>query len=855
MSEPKKSPRIAEWILKIMLRRNEQCEKLGDFEEGFQYERQKKGTKRAQLWYWSQTFKAIPFSVKNFVYWSLEMLKNYLKIALRHIKRHKAYSFINITGLAVGITCSVLMLMWVQDELSFDRFHQNAAELHRILLDPQEAATTHEAVSPPILARKMKEEFPEVVNATRITPHGQMLFTFEDKSFNDQRGLLADPSFFEMFDFPFIQGDPSSALTELNSIVLTQKVANKFFGDDDPLGKTITVNNNKDFTVTGVIDDVPANSHLQFDFVRPFKLFGESGRDLDSWGDVSFYTYVQLQGGASVQAVNNKLKEMVERDDPGHNMYYLQPLIRIHLHSNFNFDFASHGNVIYIYIFAAAALFILLIACINFMNLATARSAIRAKEVGMRKVIGAHKSDIIKQFYGESILSSLFSLAIAFVLILLLLPAFNNLSGKELSFSLSENTELILVLLIIGIFTGILSGSYPALFLSAFRPIAIFRGAFRSGVRGAGFRKILVVTQFSLTIILIIGTLVVHRQLSHIRGTNLGYDKEHVVVFAQRGEMRKNSDTVKTELLRNPDIFSVTFSSSLPTHIGSGTSGAWWEGKEQGIRVQMQINSVDYDYMDTMRMEMVQGRFFSRDHPSDNKAFVLNEAAVKATGMESPLGKGFRAFGIEGPIIGVIKDFHYKSLHTKIEPLILLIAPQAYYHATVRVNGENLKSALASVEESWKKFAPGFPFEFSFLDDRIDNLYRAEQRMGKVFNSFTVLAIFIACLGLFGMASFNAERRTKEIGIRKVLGASIPNILILLSKESTWLILISNIIAWPVAYLIMHQWLQNFAYRTNIELWIFFASALAALLLALLTICLQSIKAALTNPADSLRYE
>ncbi len=848
-------PWPAAWILRRTAFTIEEISLLGDFEEEFRKRTKESSRFRAQLWYWRQLGISLPTFIHNYIYWSIIMIRNYLKIALRNLKKHKAYSFINIAGLAIGITCCVLMLMWVQDEQSYDRFHKNANELHRILLDPLEAATTHEAVSPPILARKMKEEIPEVVNATRITIHGQMLFTYENKSYFDQNGLLADPSFFEMFDFPFILGNPAHALTELRSLVLTEKVAKKLFGDTDPIGKTITVNNTKDYTVTGVISDVPANSHMQFDFVRPFELYRESGRDLDSWGDVSFYTYVQLQKGSSIQVVNGKLKEIVERNDPSHNLYYLQSLTRIHLHSNFNFDFTSHGNIIYVYIFAAAALFILLIACINFMNLATARSGIRAKEVGMRKVVGANKADIIKQFYGESILSSLISLVIAVVLILLLLPAFNNLSGKELTFGLSENTGLILRLLAIAVFTGILSGSYPALFLSAFHPIKVIRGALQSGIGGAMFRKILVVTQFSLTIILIIGTLVVHNQLSHIRGRNLGYDREHLVVFALRGDMGKNFETVKNELLKSADIFNVTASSSLPTYIGSGTSGAWWEGKEEGVRIQMQISSVDFDYLDAMRMEMAQGRFFSREHPADNKAFVLNESAVKAMGVVSPLGTRFRAFGINGPVIGVIKDFNYKSLHNEIEPLILLMAPRMYYYASARINAENVNGALASIEKTWKKFVPGFPFDFSFLDAQIDNLYRAEQRMGKVFNAFTGLAVFIACLGLFGMASFTAERRTKEIGIRKVLGASIPNVLVLLSKESAWLILISNIIAWPLAYLVMSRWLQSFAYRTKIEIWIFLVSGATALLITLLMVSFQSIKTALTNPIDSLRYE
>lgn len=783
------------------------------------------------------------------------MFRNYFKIALRILIKHKAYSFINIVGLAIGITCSLLMLMWVQDELSYDKFHKNAKELHRILLDPQGAATTHEAVSPPILAKRMKEEFPEVVNTTRLTHQGRMLFTYNDKTQYEEEGFLADPSFFEMFNFPFITGDTGTALKELHSLVLTEDTANKYFGDEDPIGKTITVNNRTDYTVTGVIANVPANSHLQFDFVRPFELLKERGRNLDSWGDVSFYTYVQLQKDSSPQRVNSKLEEMIAREDPAHNMYYLQPLTQIHLRSNFNFDFAVHGNIIYVYIFAAAALFILLIACINFMNLATAKSGIRAKEVGMRKVVGASKFDIIKQFYSESILFTLIALMIAVELILLLLPAFNNLSGKELNFGLIKNMQLILGLLSIAVFTGILSGSYPAIFLSAFHPIQIIRGTLKSSSRGSRFRKILVVTQFSLTIVLIIGTIVVHKQLTHIKGANLGYDKNHVIAIRLRGDFSKKFETVKSELLQNPNIISVTGTTSLPTFIGSGTSGANWDGKDPEERVQMQINWVDYDYLETFKMEMAQGRFFSRQFATDDKAFVLNEAAIRAMGVDSPIGKQFSAVRVDGTIVGVIKDFNYKSLHTEIEPLILMMDPRRFYQTCIRINAENVSSTITFLESTWKKFVPSFPFEYSFLDERIDNLYRAENRMGKIFNYFTALAIFIACLGLFGMASFTAEQRTKEIGIRKTVGATVPNIVTLLSTEFTKLVLVSNIIAWPLAYFVMNRWLQSFAYQTKIKIWIFLVSASAALLIAGLTVSYQSIKAALANPVDSLRHE
>jgi putative ABC transport system permease protein len=414
--------------------------------------------------------------------------------------------------------------------------------------------------------------------------------------------------------------------------------------------------------------------------------------------------------------------------------------------------------------------------------------------------------------------------------------------------------DLILGLIAIAILTGILSGSYPALFLSTFHPIKVIRGNLKSSNRGTWFRKILVVTQFSLTITLFIGTAVVHSQMSHIRGKNLGYDKEHIVVFPLRGDMQKNFETLKNDLLKNTAIINVAGTSSLPTHIGSGTSSAWWEGKEDGVRIQMQVNSVDYDYIDTFKMEMAQGRFFSREYPTDKQAFILNEAAINAMGMESPVGKRFKAIGKEGSIIGIIKDFNYKSLHAAIEPLILVMGPRIYY-ACVRINADKISAAIKSLEDTWNKLVPGFPFEYSFLDGRINNLYRAEQRMGKVFNSSTLLAIIIACLGLFGMASFTAERRTKEIGIRKVLGASVPSVVSLLSKEYTKLVVISNLIAWPIAYYVMNQWLRGFAYRTNIQIWTLLTAAAGALLIAFLTISYHTIKTATANPVDSLRYE
>ena len=849
-------PFLGKKILRTIIPHYEQETLLGDFDEIYLDLLKRKGKLPSLFWYWRQIAILIPSFISNSVYWSVQMIINYFKITWRNVRKHKGYSFINIAGLAIGITASVLLFLWIQDEWSYDRFHTNANELYRILLDPLEASTTHEAVSPPVLAERMKESFPEVVNTVRVSTSGTLLFKQGDKAFYEGEGIFADSTFFEMFSFPFLQGDPATAFTELRSIVITEDMAFKYFGSENPIGKTLNVNNKADYKVTGIIKNVPHNSHLKFNYVRNFALLKDLGVDTDSWGNVSFYTYVQLQKNSTARDVDEKLKTLIEKEDPGHNLYYLQPLTQIHLRSNFNFDPAVTGNIMYIYIFAAAAIFILFIACINFMNLATARSGTRAKEVGMRKAIGAFRTDIIKQFFGESILLSFFALLFSVIMLTLFLPLFNNLSGKELSLSHSGSIQILMGLIGIALFTGILSGSYPALLLSSFQTVNVIKNSPQFGTKGSSFRKILVVIQFSLTIIILIGTIVVHDQLSHIRNQNLGYDKDYMVCFRLRGEFGEKLDVAKTELLQNQKILNFTATSSLPTHIGSGTSGAEWEGKPSDVRIQMQLAFVDYGYLNTFRMEMAEGRFFSRDFESDRtEGFVLNEAAIKAMGMDSPVGKRFSAFGKDGTIIGVIKNFNYKSLHSEIEPLILTMDPKRLYYAGIRISSEDIEETIYTLEKTWNKFSAGFPFDYVFLDDRIDNLYRSEQRVGTVFNYFTILVILIACLGLFGLASFTAEQRTKEIGIRKVLGAPVSSILWLLSKEFIKWVLLANIIAWPAAYFIMDKWLENFAYRTNIGMETFFLSAASALAIALVTVSYQCMRAALSNPADSLKYE
>ncbi len=782
------------------------------------------------------------------------MFKNYLKVALRNIKKYKAYSFINMAGLAIGMACCILILLWVQDELSFDRFHENADEIYRVVSEIQTAdRVTHNARTPNPLGPAVKEKYPEIMNFIRYQGFDGWLVQAGDKSFiNDNLGT-ADPSFFEMFTFPFLIGDPKTALNERYSIVITESMGRKYFGPEDPMGKIIRIG--EDFKVTGVIKNIPENSHLHFDCVIPIinmESYWET--DLKDWEDIRFYTYVQLHKESSPEDVSEKISGIIKEHLPkSPTKVYLQPMTDVHLRSDFEADLDNYnqGSMAYVFIFSITALSILLIACINFMNLSTARSANRAKEVGIRKVAGAQRMDIIRQFFGESILLACIALIFALLLVELLLPLLNDLSGKNLALDFSGNIQLLLGLLAIALLTGLFSGSYPSLFLSSFQPVTIMRKDFSSKPSSGSLRKILVVFQFALTIILLIGTTVIYSQLNYIRHRDLGFDKDHVLEF---WTAHTDYEALKNELLKNPNILSVT-NSETPGREPWGATGLDWDGKISGEEVRFYPTMADCDYLETLKLEMVEGRFFSKEFPADvTQAVVVNEAAVKAMGMESPVGKRLRFREWEATIIGVIKDFHQTSLHNPIEPLVFRYSYD-FPHILAKINSENVPETLVFMEKTWKKFVKDYPFTYEFLDEKIDNFYKTERTIGKVFQYFTSVAILIACLGLFGLASFTAEQRTKEIGIRKVLGAEVSGIILLLSREFTKWILFANVIAWPVAYLVANEWLKNFAYRVNMRLEIFIFSAALALVIAILTVGYQAIKAALANPVDSLRYE
>ena len=784
-----------------------------------------------------------------------ELLWNYVKVAIRKIRRHKGYSFINISGLAIGMACCFFVFLWVQDELSFDRFHSNVKEIYRVLLNPQDT-DIYGSYGPGPLGPALKADYPEIINFTRTFGEANGPLKYRNQVFTGKvRGV--DNSFFEMFTFPFIKGDSKNCLSEPRSIVLTEKMAAILFHEEDPLGKTVgfewwgTWHNLK---VTGVIENVPSNSHLYFDYLLPFEFVTWSGMTIEDWDVVAYQTYVLLPENANSSAVQEKIAGTVQRHFPeSPYTLYLEPLTRIHL-----YNFPGGGPITYVYIFSLIGALILGIACINFMNLSTARSMERAREVGMRKVVGSTRAQLVKQFLGESVLLSFISFILALILVQLLLPSVNKIVGKPLM--LLHSGSPLFIFLGMAILTGILSGSYPAVFLSGFRPVLVIKGHMRSGSQNIRVKKLLVIGQFIVSIALITGTLVIYQQLLYVRNTDMGINKSHVINMELRGGLRSQYGTIKSELLRNPDIQAVS-ATNASFFKRFGTDKIGWEGKPEDKRIFMAIHSVDFDYQKIFDIQMAQGRYFSRDFPTDiSDGIIVNETAAKIMGMGSPVGQRISCWipfdpRRSGTIVGVAKDFHFRSLHEKISPLIIVIAPGWFTDAYIRIKPENVAETLGFIEKTIKEFAPDFPLEYSFLDEDIDNLYKTEQRIGNLARYGTFLAILIACLGLFGLASFTAEKRTKEIGIRKVLGASVSGIVLLLTKEFTKWVIVANLIAWPIAYFVMSRWLQNFAHHINIGIGMFLLAAALALVTALITVSFQAVKTATSNPVDSLRYE
>jgi putative ABC transport system permease protein len=808
------------------------------------------------------------------------VFKNYIKIALRNLRKYKGYSFINIAGLAIGLASCALIMLYVRDELSFDRYHQNAGRIYRVNLDAGIGGTfVKSATTAAPMAAALVQEFPEVANATRFWQTSRVLISYENNRFYEDFNW-ADSTVFALFDFPLALGDPRTALAQPNALVISEAMAEKYFGRENPLGKVLRYDNRVDYKVTGVMKNMPRQSHFRFDFLG--SMLTQPQASSPRWVSNSFYTYLLLQPAVTPAQLEAKFPALIRKyvapqiqQAIGKSFdeaiaagakwdYRLQALPEIYLHSYTQHEIGATSDIKYIYILTAIAVFVMLIAAINFMNLATARSANRAKEVGMRKVLGSVRGQLMKQFLSESVLMALLALLIALASSDLLLPLFNNLAGKELTLASGANAIFFLALFGVTLVVGLLAGVYPALVLSAFQPVAVLKGSLRSGAKSPWLRSALVVAQFAISIILLIGTGVVFQQLEYMRNKRLGFNKEQLVVLPiETGPAQQRYESFRQELLANPNILAVAASDVVPGRF-EGDDAFRPEGAPQEVVYPLERMRVCHDFLTTFEMEVVSGRGFSRDFVTDtSEAVMINETAARRMGMtpESAVGKKLTEVAaasenaITRTIIGVVKDFHIEAMHRPIDPVVLFMQRDAMWRLSVRIRPENIPATLAFLQEKWQAFEPGYPWRYFFLDEDFGRFFQNEERQSKIFGSFTILAIAIACLGLFGLASFIAEQRTKEIGVRKVLGASVQQIILLLSKDFTKLVAIAFVMAAPAAYFVMNKWLQDFAYRTALPPGIFILAGLSALMIAWLTVSYQAIKAALTNPVESLRYE
>lgn len=807
------------------------------------------------------------------------MFKNYFKIAFRNIIKHKGYSFINISGLALGMACTILILLWVKDELNFDKYHEKADQIYRVGSQYRPTVDSRGAYTAPPMARAFLNDFPEVLQVVRLNLwQRNRLVNYKDKNFTEKGIILADASIFDVFTIPFIRGNPKTALTKPKTFVITQAIAKKYFGNEDPVGKVLTIDNNEEYLVTGVVENCPHNSHFYFDFIA--SLVTSESSSSDRWMSHCYFTYIVLQEGYPPSRLEAKFPDFIKRhygpqfqketgisieeyfkDENKYYGYWLQPLSDIHLNADIHDNLKTKGDITYVYIFSIIALFILLIACINFMNLSTARAANRSKEIGLRKVLGSLKTQLVHQFLGESILLSFIALIIAVIIVEAVLPIFNSLSVRHLGLNLFSNFYILPGLLGATMLVGILAGIYPAFFLSAFRTVSVLKGKLSKSKKSSWLRSGLVIFQFSISIIILISTFVIYNQLKYLRDVKLGFDKEQVLVIHRAYALGKQREAFKQELLQNSDILTISNTNSLPgRHFDP--NGHRLEGDPGYKEYTLHTMYGDYDFAKLLNLEMAGGRYFSKNIASDASAVVINETAVRELSLTDPIGKRFhKEFGGAKPgefvtIIGVLKDYHFFSLHHKILPMVIRNLNESMgSYTSIRIDPGKTRESLNLIEDTWKKFTGGQPFEYSFLDEDFYNLYKKEQKTGQILLVFSILAIFIACLGLFGLISFTVEQRTREIGIRKVLGASVSGITALLSKETTKWVLFANIIAWPAAYFAMDKWLQNFAYRINIGIETFILSGSLALIIALLTVSYQSVKASAANPVDALKYE
>jgi putative ABC transport system permease protein len=788
------------------------------------------------------------------------MLKTYFKIAYRNLIRHKAYSIINISGLAIGMAASILILLWVQNELSYDRFHKNADQIYRITCN---ASGFKAAVNPAAMPAGLKAQMPEIKNTVRLSHLSTNLFEVGSRKFEEKRVFYVDDTFLQIFSYALVKGDPLTALKRVDGVLITQDMAKKYFGQEDAIGKVLRKDNGGNVVVTGVLANIPANSDLQFDFILPMASIAKTNNDLKNnvWDNFNFYSYIQLDKNfvptaASLSKFAQQMTRIYHKVQPEMKIeFQLQALTSIHLSQPLQVDLPGHGNVQYVRIFFIVAILILVVACINFMNLATARSARRAKEIGLRKVAGAIRGQLIIQFLGESLLISFFALLLALALVWLFLPLFNNLADKKLAIDFL-NGKLWLSLLGIALVTGLVSGSYPALFLSGFNPVKVLKGNMKSMGGNLLFRNGLVVTQFIVSILLLIGTVTIYNQLKFIKNRNPGFEKDNLLYMPMTGDMWNKQQALKSELKQTPLTSNFTVISDLPTNLISGTLSVDWVGKDPRSQVVIPSMDVSEDFIQVFKMKILSGRSFSTSFKADSNNFVVNERMLGVMGLKTAtaVGKSLTFQGTKGNIIGVVKDFNFKPIQQSIEPLVLRLNKYGgiVIIRTVPKSTEATIKALAKISE---QLNPAYPFKYDFLDQDLASMYKGEQQMGSIFNLFALLAIFISCLGLYGLSAFMAEQRTKEIGVRKVLGASVFNVVYLLSTGITRLILVAIAIAIPLSWYAVDSWLASFAYHISVGWVVFVVASLAALVIAWLTVSYESIKVAIVNPIKSLRTE
>ncbi|MFC1725631.1 ABC transporter permease [candidate division KSB1 bacterium] len=876
MREKKNKPPVfAEKLFVLFTRYKKEYDYKEALREIYDINYKKKGRLVSGFWYWRQVLYAIPQFYINQFFWSMIMFKNYFKITIRNVLKYKTFSFINIFNLAIGIAGCILISLFVLHEYSYDGFHENADDIYRIEQDQIQASKTvpfHVTVTSHLMAPAIKEEIPDIKNAVRLASWGRFLVKYGENTFSEFGVRGVDPFFLEMFSFPFIEGAKTSALESPNSIVLSKDIADKYFGKESPLGKTLTLNKKIDVIVTGVFENVPSNSSLSFDMLVPYKLLEINNMVMKSWTN-NLYTFVTLNENASIPDVNEKMSALRHRkyeseikekypqylerfQNSPRAEFMLKPLKGIHLNSHFGYDRSLNSNRYLIRLFSAISFIILLVACINFMNLSTARSTLRGKEIGMRKVVGAQRGNIIRQFFTESIIFSVFSLLTALILVQFFIPKFNTLAGRDLSLNFGTNLEFFALIVLITVLSGLAAGSYPALVLSSFKPVSILKNIKMSGSGALSLRKILVIFQFTVFSVFLASTITVYKQLVHLRTADTGIDKDRFAFIRLRGETKNMYPILKNELLQGTLILGVTGSINLPYSSYSDGTRSEWEGKGTDEKIVFGMNFIHHDFIKTLGLKIVSGEdYYIKYKGLNKKVVIINETAEKVMNVGSAVGKTIGSLDNKRTIIGVVKDYNFHSLTRQIWPQMLFLNDEPPDNAIIKFQPDEAPSALAFIESTWKKVVPDEPFEFGFFREDMESMYASQERMGDIFKYFSILIAVIASLGLFGLTLFSLERRTKEIGIRKVLGSSISGVIWLLIKDLVVWIVLACIISVPVSYYLMSKWLEDFAYRIDLSWDIFALGGIIALAVTSLTVLSQTIKASRANPTDSLRYE